>query len=150
MRVILQRVLNGNCEVEGSTTGSIRSGLVALVGFTHKDTDKDLQWMTDKIINLRIFEDKTGKMNHSLLDIEGEILSISQFTLYGECRKGRRPNFMNAAPPETAEPLYHAFNKKLSENGVNVKTGEFGKMMNISLTNNGPVTLVLDSPYSAE
>jgi len=106
---------------------------------------EDIRWMADKLVNLRIFEDEDGKMNRSLLEIGGQILSISQFTLYGDCRKGRRPNFMAAARPEHAEPLYEQFNELLRGHGVDVQTGRFGAMMDVKLTNWGPVTLVIDS-----
>ncbi|SFP93452.1 D-aminoacyl-tRNA deacylase [Salibacterium halotolerans] len=146
MRVIIQRSSGGSCEVDGAVTGSIEHGLVALVGFTHEDTNDDISWMAEKIVNLRIFEDDAGKMNESLLDQGGKILSIPQFTLYGDCRKGRRPNFMQAAAPEEAQSLFQRFNGRLAEKGAEVETGRFGAEMNISLTNHGPVTFVLDSP----
>ncbi|MFD2704010.1 D-aminoacyl-tRNA deacylase [Salibacterium lacus] len=146
MKVIIQRSSGGSCEVDGTVTGSIEDGIVALVGFTHEDTDDDISWMAEKIVNLRIFEDAEGKMNESLLDQGGKILSIPQFTLYGDARKGRRPNFMQAAAPEKAESLFERFNARLAEKGAEVETGRFGAEMNISLTNHGPVTFVLDSP----
>ncbi|SFL64658.1 D-aminoacyl-tRNA deacylase [Salibacterium qingdaonense] len=146
MKVIIQRSSAGSCEVDGTVTGSIEDGIVALVGFTHEDTDDDISWMAEKIVNLRIFEDAGGKMNESLLDQGGKILSIPQFTLYGDAGKGRRPNFMQAAAPEKAESLFERFNERLAEKGVDVETGLFGAEMNISLTNHGPVTFVLDSP----
>ena len=123
----------------------LRKGLVLLVGVTHDDTDEDANYLADKIVNLRIFEDENGKMNLSLLDVGGSILSISQFTLYGDCRKGRRPNFMAAAKPEQALNLYQYFNQVLSEKNVVVETGEFGAEMDVALINDGPVTLILDS-----
>ena len=116
-----------------------------LVGITHDDTDKDAAWLAEKIINLRIFEDESGKMNESLLDRGGSILSVSQFTLYGDCKKGRRPNFMAAAGGEQANALYEQFNDRIREKGVHVETGVFGAMMDVSLVNDGPVTLILDS-----
>ncbi|SDH57490.1 D-tyrosyl-tRNA(Tyr) deacylase [Alteribacillus persepolensis] len=146
MKVVVQRSQYGECTVEGDITGSIDHGIVALVGFTHDDTEKDLQWMAEKLVHLRIFEDETGKMNKSLIDTGGQILSISQFTLYGDCKKGRRPNFMEAAKPEQAEELYNRFNAILQDKGVRVETGTFGAMMNIRFTNEGPVTLILESP----
>lgn len=145
MRVVVQRSKEARVTVEGQAVGEIDRGLVLLVGIRHEDTEADVQWMADKIVHLRIFEDSDGKMNHSLLDVQGQILSISQFTLYGDCRKGRRPNFMAAARPEQAEKLYELFNARLSEHGVEVATGKFGAMMDVSLTNWGPVTLVIDS-----
>ncbi len=116
-----------------------------LVGFAHEDSEADISWMAEKIANLRIFEDGDGKMNLSVLDAGGAVLSVSQFTLYGDCRKGRRPNFMSAARPEHAEPLYEAFNGALRAFGLQVETGRFGAMMDVSLVNDGPVTLLLDS-----
>lgn len=149
MKVVLQRSKEAICTVENEVVGKIDEGLVLLVGFTHDDTVKDLEWMVNKIIHLRIFEDEEGKMNRSLIDTGGSILSISQFTLYGDARKGRRPNFMQAAKPEVASSLYDQFNDMLREKGIKVETGQFGSMMDIQLTNHGPVTLILDSKSSA-
>ncbi|MFZ4451903.1 D-aminoacyl-tRNA deacylase [Salibacterium aidingense] len=146
MRVVIQRSENGRCEVEGETVGSIDMGIVALVGFTHTDEEEDLLWMAEKLLHLRIFEDEENKMNRSVLDHGGKVLSIPQFTLYGDSRKGRRPNFMQAAKPEQAEALYHRFNELLRQKGAAVETGAFGAVMQISLTNDGPVTFILDSP----
>jgi D-aminoacyl-tRNA deacylase len=145
MRVVVQRSKNASVTVEGEVVGQITSGLVLLVGVTHEDTEEDAKYLADKIINLRIFEDENEKMNLSLLDVGGQILSISQFTLYGDCRKGRRPNFMGAAKPEMANQVYESFNQILSEKGIQVETGRFGAMMDVSLINDGPVTLILDS-----
>jgi D-aminoacyl-tRNA deacylase len=145
MRVVLQRSKEASVTVDGEVKGAIRSGVVLLVGITHEDTEEDARYVADKVVNLRIFEDEEAKMNHSLLDVEGEILSISQFTLYGDCRKGRRPNFMNAAKPDHAESVYDYFNKILKEKGVKVETGVFGAMMDVNLTNDGPVTLMIES-----
>lgn len=125
--------------------GQIEHGLMLLVGITHEDGEKEVEFVADKIANLRIFEDEEGKMNHSVLETGGQILSVSQFTLYGDCRKGRRPNFMAAARPEHAEPLYELFNKKLREKGLRVETGRFGAMMDVRLLNDGPVTLIVES-----
>jgi D-tyrosyl-tRNA(Tyr) deacylase len=116
-----------------------------LVGVTHDDTEQDASYLAEKIAGLRIFEDELGKMNLSVQDIGGQILSVSQFTLYGDCRKGKRPNFMAAARPEQAAPLYERFNDLMRLQGLHVETGAFGEMMDVSLTNWGPVTLVLDS-----
>lgn len=145
MRVVVQRSKEASVSVEGETVGAIRHGLVLLVGLTHEDGKKEVRWMADKVAGLRIFEDEGGKMNHSVLDVGGDILSVSQFTLYGDCRKGRRPNFMAAARPEQAEGLYDYFNGLLREIGLKVETGRFGAMMDVSLVNDGPVTLILES-----
>lgn len=145
VRVVVQRSKQASVEVDGQTVGKIEQGLVLLVGIRHEDTEADIKWMADKVANLRIFEDDEGKMNLSLMDIGGQILSVSQFTLYGDCRKGRRPNFMAAARPEQAEPMYEQFNSLLREKGIEVQTGQFGAMMDVKLTNWGPVTLVIDS-----
>lgn len=145
MRVVLQRSKEAKVVVDGKVTGQIDFGFVLLVGITHEDAIEDIDYLVKKIPHLRIFEDETGKMNHSLLDVGGSILSISQFTLYGDTRKGRRPNFMTAAKPEKAEALYNQFNQRLAESGIPVETGVFGEMMDVSLTNDGPVTLILDT-----
>ncbi|QTC43631.1 D-tyrosyl-tRNA(Tyr) deacylase [Bacillus sp. V3] len=145
MKVVLQRSKEASVTVGGEVAGQIEKGFVLLVGITHGDTEEDARYLADKIVNLRVFEDESGKMNHSLLDVEGEILSISQFTLYGDCRKGRRPNFMEAAKPDHALPLYEYLNKVLKEKGVKVENGVFGEMMDVKLTNDGPVTLILES-----
>ncbi|BCB04952.1 D-aminoacyl-tRNA deacylase [Bacillus sp. KH172YL63] len=145
MKVVLQRSKEASVTVDGEVKGEITSGAVLLVGITHEDTVEDARYVADKVANLRIFEDGEGKMNHSLLDVEGEILSISQFTLYGDCRKGRRPNFMNAARPDQAEGLYDQFNAFLKEKNLKVETGVFGAMMDVQLTNDGPVTLIIES-----
>lgn len=145
MRVVVQRSKQASVTVNGEITGKITSGLVLLVGVTHGDTKEDAAYLADKIVNLRIFEDEAEKMNFSLLDVGGQILSISQFTLYGDCRKGRRPNFMDAAKPDFAEQIYESFNNLLREKGVRVETGVFGAMMDVSLTNDGPVTLIVES-----
>jgi D-tyrosyl-tRNA(Tyr) deacylase len=145
MRVVVQRVSSASVDVGGETVGAIRHGLLLLVGLTHDDTEADARWMADKIAGLRIFEDDAGKMNRSVLDVGGGVLSVSQFTLYGDCRKGKRPNFMEAARPEQAEPLYERFNGYLREQGLVVETGRFGAMMEVRLVNDGPVTLILDT-----
>ena len=125
--------------------GQIGQGLMLLVGVTHEDEEKDADYLAEKIAGLRIFEDESGKMNHSVLDVQGAILSVSQFTLYADTRKGKRPNFMAAAKPDVAEPLYEYFNEQLRKKGLRVETGKFGAMMDVSLTNDGPVTLILES-----
>ncbi|PLT30886.1 D-aminoacyl-tRNA deacylase [Peribacillus deserti] len=145
MRVVLQRSGKASVKVNDRIIGQIDRGLVLLVGVTHDDTEEDAVYLAEKIGNLRIFEDENEKMNLSLNDAGGSILSVSQFTLYGDCRKGRRPNFMAAAKPDTANRLYEKFNAKLRENGFTVETGEFGAMMEVSLVNDGPVTLIVDS-----
>lgn len=145
MKVVVQRSKAASVTVDGEVIGRIEQGLVLLVGVTHEDTERDARWMADKIAGLRIFEDHEGKMNLSVADTGGQILSVSQFTLYGDCRKGRRPSFMDAARPEQAEPLYEQFNSMLRESGLTVATGRFGAMMDVSLVNWGPVTLIIDS-----
>ncbi|MFJ7679172.1 D-aminoacyl-tRNA deacylase [Peribacillus sp. NPDC097264] len=145
MRVVLQRSKAAKVVVADKTIGQIDKGLVLLVGVTHGDTVADAVQLAEKIVNLRIFEDENEKMNHSLLDVGGSILSVSQFTLYGDCRKGRRPNFMDAARPDEAKALYDLFNEELRKRGVHTETGEFGAMMDVQLTNDGPVTLLLES-----
>lgn len=145
MRIVVQRVSRGKVTVEGQVTGEIGRGFVLLVGVTHEDTMADVDYLVDKVVNLRVFEDEAGKMNLSLLDIGGALLSVSQFTLYGDCRKGRRPNFMDAAKPDFANELYEAFNDKARQLGVQVETGVFGAMMDVELVNDGPVTLLLES-----
>jgi D-tyrosyl-tRNA(Tyr) deacylase len=145
MKVVLQRAKNASVTVESEVTGEITKGLMLLVGITHEDKEQDADYLAEKIINLRIFEDNDKKMNLSLKDIEGGILSISQFTLYGDTKKGRRPNFMEAAKPDHAKKIYDYFNSKLASLGINVQTGVFGAMMDVTFTNDGPVTLLLES-----
>ncbi|AZB43739.1 D-tyrosyl-tRNA(Tyr) deacylase [Bacillus sp. FJAT-42376] len=145
MKIVLQRVKEAEVTVSGSTAGKIGRGIMVLVGVTHDDAEQDAVYLAEKLANLRIFEDESGKMNRSILDEKGEVLSVSQFTLYGECRKGRRPNFMGAAKPDAAEPLYEKFNQELRKSGLTVETGVFGSMMDVSLINEGPVTLIIDS-----
>ncbi|RRJ67080.1 D-tyrosyl-tRNA(Tyr) deacylase [Paenibacillus oralis] len=149
MKIVAQRCRQARVTVEGETTGSIGRGLMLLVGVTHGDTERDAAYLAEKIAGLRIFEDEAGKMNLSVLDIGGAILSVSQFTLYGDCRNGKRPSFTAAARPETAEPLYERFNALLREKGLTVETGKFGADMDVELVNWGPVTLILDSPGGA-
>lgn len=145
MRIVVQRASRGRVTVEGRVTGEIGRGFVLLVGVTHEDTEADADYLVDKVLNLRIFEDESGKMNLSLLDIGGALLSVSQFTLYGDCRKGRRPNFMDAARPDQALAIYEYFNERARAAGVQVETGVFGAMMDVELVNDGPVTLLLES-----
>lgn len=144
MRVLLQRVSRAEVRVDGRITGRIGTGFLILVGFTHADTDTQLTWMADKLIGLRLFGDAEGKMNLGLSDVDGAMLVVSQFTLYGDAQKGRRPRFIEAARPEAAEALYERFVAMLRERGVHVETGEFGAMMDVELVNDGPVTLWLE------
>ncbi|GGM30829.1 D-aminoacyl-tRNA deacylase [Paraliobacillus quinghaiensis] len=144
MKAVIQRVNQASVRVDDEIVGSIERGLLVLLGVTHEDTEKDADYLFQKIINLRIFEDDEMKMNLSLKDIGGSLLSVSQFTLYGDCRKGRRPNFMEAAQPDHAKALYDYFNEKAKAE-VHTETGTFGAMMDISMVNSGPVTLLLDS-----
>jgi D-aminoacyl-tRNA deacylase len=150
MRVVVQRAKHASVTVNSEIVGSIEFGLVLLVGVTHQDTEEDAAFVADKIAHLRIFEDESGKMNRSLLDVGGAILSVSQFTLYGDCRKGRRPNFMEAAKPDHALRIYEAFNEELRKKGILVETGQFGAMMDVALTNDGPVTLIVESKEKSE
>lgn len=144
MRIVLQRVSRAKVTVEGRVTGEIGRGLLLLVGFTDGDTDEALAWMADKVVGLRIFPDDEGKMNRSVEDVDGALLVVSQFTLYGDTRKGRRPSFIDAARPEVAIPLYERFLQVLRATGRPVQTGEFGAMMDVELVNDGPVTLILE------
>ena len=145
MRAVVQRVSSSKGTVDGEGTGEINKGLLVLLGVTHEDTSKDVDYIIDKVLNLRIFEDENGKMNLSLKDIEGEILAVSQFTLYGDCRKGRRPSFSSAARPEVATKLYEEFIEKARKEGIVTITGQFGANMMVDLTNDGPVTILLES-----
>ena len=145
MRAVVQKVTSSKVTVDGETTGEIGQGLLVLLGVTHEDTSKDVDYMIDKTLNLRIFEDEEGKMNLSLKDIGGELLVVSQFTLYGDCRKGRRPSFSTAAKPEEANELYEEYVAKAKAEGIKVGTGKFRSHMMVDLTNDGPVTLLLDS-----
>lgn len=148
MRAVVQRVSHSEVTVDGKTTGKIKKGLLVLLGVTHGDTSKDVDYIVDKTVNLRIFEDENDKMNLSLKDIGGEMLAVSQFTLYGDCRKGRRPSFSSAASPIEADKLYNEFIKKVSEQGIKTETGEFGAHMMVDLINDGPVTMLLESNKS--
>ena len=145
MRAVIQRVKSASVTVEGKTVSEIRSGLLVFLGVAQEDTSTDVDYMASKIANLRIFEDDEGRMNLSILDVGGEALVVSQFTLYGDCRKGRRPSFIAAARPEKADPLYQAFMDEISRLGVPVKAGIFQAMMDVELINDGPVTMMLDS-----
>ena len=145
MKAVVQRVAQAAVTVDGQVVGKIGPGVMILLGVTHHDQDKDAQWLADKISGLRIFEDDEGKMNRSLLEIGGNALVVSQFTLYGDCRKGRRPSFSNAAQPDIAEQLYGRFMSYLREAGVSrVESGIFGAHMQVEIHNDGPVTLILE------
>ena len=145
MRAVVQRVTSSSVSVDGKIIGEIGIGFNVLIGISKDDTLEDLKYIKDKIINLRVFHDENDKMNLSLLDIKGEILVISQFTLYGDCRKGRRPNFMEAQSGEEANKLYEEFVELLKESDLKVECGEFGADMKVQINNDGPVTILLDS-----
>ena len=144
MRVLLQRVSSSKVVVAGEIVGQIGKGFTLLVGITHTDTQAQADWLANKIAGIRLFEDDAGKMNRALNDVDGAILAISQFTLYGDARKGRRPSFINAARPEQAEPLFDYFVDKLRSKGITVETGRFGASMAVDIQNDGPVTLMLE------
>ena len=144
MRVLVQRVSRGEVRVAGQLVGRVDRGFVLLVGFTHSDTDVQLEWMADKVVGLRVFGDDEDKMNRSIGDVGGAMLVVSQFTLYGDAVKGRRPSFVDAARPEQAIPLYERFVAMLRDRGVRTETGEFGASMEVELVNDGPVTLWLE------
>ena len=144
MRVLVQRVINSSVEVEGKVVGSIDKGLNILVGFTDSDTSKEIDYMVDKVINLRIFDDENGVMNKSLLDVGGSILSISQFTLYADASKGRRPSYIKALSGDKATILYDEFNNKLKDHNIKVETGIFGADMKVNILNDGPVTIFIE------
>jgi D-tyrosyl-tRNA(Tyr) deacylase len=148
MRAVIQRVLEASVKIAGVETARIGRGLLVLLGVGQADSVEDARYLAEKTVYLRIFPDQADKMNLSLLDIEGEILVVSQFTLYGDCRKGRRPSYASAAPPDTAVALYESFVKELREFTPRVSTGRFQEMMEVFLVNDGPVTLMLDSAKS--
>lgn len=145
MRVVIQRAKQGSVTVDGVVTGAIDKGYVLLVGITHTDTEEDVAYVAKKITDLRLWEDEDGKMNHSILEAGGAILSVSQFTLYADTKKGRRPSFVDAARPEQAKPLWETFNEALRGHGLQVETGIFGAMMDVALINDGPVTITVES-----
>jgi D-aminoacyl-tRNA deacylase len=145
MRIVLQRAKSARVDIAGETVGSIGIGLVILLGVTQTDQEQDARYLADKVIQLRIFPDEAGRMNRSLLEAGGALLVVSQFTLYGDCRKGRRPSFDHAAPPEQARTLYECFIQHLKSSKIAVETGVFQADMEIHLINDGPVTFILDS-----
>ncbi len=145
MRGVVQRVKRASVEVESNIIGEIEHGILLLLGVEDTDEEKDLEYMCDKVPNLRIFEDENGKMNKSLIDVGGQLLVISQFTLLGDARKGRRPSFTAAAVPDKAIPMYEGFIKKMKDSGITTQCGEFGADMQVELVNDGPVTILLDS-----
>ena len=146
MRALVQRVSQASVSVDAAKVAEIGKGMLILLGVGHEDGPEDLRFVAEKCANLRIFEDDDGKMNRSLLDVGGEALIVSQFTLYGDTRKGRRPGFTRAAPPEIAEPTYERFAQSLRDLGIQVATGVFGAHMSVEIHNDGPVTLLVESP----
>lgn len=149
MRVVLQRVSRASVTIDGRVAGAIHRGFCLLVGYTHTDTGAEVDWMADKVVGLRLFSDAEGKMNLGLDDVGGALLVVSQFTLYGDAAKGRRPSFIDAARPELAIPLYERFIAALRAKGLRVETGEFGADMQVELVNDGPVTLMLERGAAA-
>ena len=145
MRVVLQRVAHASVTVDGETIGKIQRGFLLLVGVTHDDAMEDMEYLVRKIVQMRIFEDEEGKLNRSIQDIGGEILSVSQFTLYADTKKGNRPSFSKAAPGDVALKMFEQFNGLLRDTGIPVETGQFGADMKVELLNDGPVTILLDS-----
>ncbi len=148
MLAVIQRVRSSSVSVDGRTIGRIRKGLMVLLGVARPDETEDADYLAKKIVHLRIFEDSAGKMNRSLLETGGQMLVVSQFTLIGDCTKGRRPSFVHAAGPEKADALYERFIDRVRQNGVTVETGRFGAMMDVTLINDGPVTLIMESKKS--
>jgi len=146
MRAVVQRVLNASVSIDSKVVSQIDKGLLVFIAVAPDDTDKEARWLSSKILKLRVFADENDKMNKSILDINGEILLVSQFTLYGSCRKGNRPSFTGSAGPDVAIPLYEQFSTLLEEHEVKVSTGVFGADMAVRLVNDGPVTLVIDTP----
>lgn len=144
MRVLLQRVRSSRVEVDGQVVGTIQRGLNLLVGIAQTDTEAELDWMVRKVLELRVFPDATGRLAESVQDIQGELLVVSQFTLYGDCRKGRRPSFDRSASSAIAEKLFHQFVEKMVQSGLKVETGKFAAMMQVFIENDGPVTLMLE------
>ena len=144
MKVLIQRVSSASVKVGNEVVGEIKNGLLLLIGISQDDTDEILNWMAEKCVNLRVFEDDDRKMNHSILDVKGAILAISQFTLFADTRKGRRPSYIRAADPEKGEELYNSFVEKLRKYSIKVETGIFGAMMDVKLVNRGPVTIMVE------
>ncbi len=144
MKTVIQRVTEASVSIDGKVNGKIKKGLMILIGVSAEDTEEQADWIAHKISNMRIFEDEEQHMNRSILDVNGEILAVSQFTLYADCRKGNRPNFMAAGRPEMSEPLYEYLCNALRSYGIHVETGIFGADMQVSLVNDGPVTIVLE------
>lgn len=144
MRIVIQRVKSSSVTVDNKIISQINEGLLILLGVAITDEPSDAEYLAEKAANLRIFEDENGKMNRSLIDIGGEALVVSQFTLLGDCKKGRRPSFMNAAPPEKAKLLYRYFSDQMRKKGISTKTGKFQAMMDVSLINDGPVTIIIE------
>ena len=150
MRVLLQRVKNASVAVDGTTIAQIGQGILLLVGITHTDTQAEIDFLADKAANLRVFDDENGVMNRSVMDIQGEILVVSQFTLYGDTRKGRRPSYIAAAPGDISQPLFNIFVEKIRQiSSLKVETGRFGADMKVSLLNDGPCTLILEKEHTA-
>jgi D-tyrosyl-tRNA(Tyr) deacylase len=145
MRAVIQRVSRARVTIDGEVTGQIATGLLVLLGVAKPDTAEQARWLADKVVGLRIFNDADGKMNRSLAEVGGAVLVVSQFTLYGDCQKGRRPSFIDAAPPEIAIPLYEEFIYAVRALGIPTATGRFGAMMQVELVNDGPVTLIVDA-----
>ena len=146
MKAVIQRTSEASVTVDGETVGRIGAGLMVLLGVGREDTEAEADWLAEKIAHLRIFEDDNGKMNRSVIDCGGAVLLVSQFTLYGNCTKGRRPSFIDAAVPDTAQALYRQVADRLREKGLPVETGRFGARMSVSLVNDGPVTLIVETP----
>jgi D-tyrosyl-tRNA(Tyr) deacylase len=146
MKAVVQRVTEARVSVDGEVVGVIETGLMVLLGVGREDRSAHVNWLADKLVNLRVFEDAGGRMNRSLLDVGGQMLVVSQFTLLGDCRKGRRPSFVAAAPPDTANHLYEAFVARVALSGIQVQTGRFRATMQVGLINDGPVTLIVETP----
>ena len=145
MRIVIQRIREARVTIDGEMTAKIGPGLCVFLGIAQGDREEDASYLADKVVGLRIFEDDAGKFDRSLLEFHGEILVVSEFTLYGDCSKGRRPSFSQAAPPREAETLYHYFVQRLKDHGLKVATGKFQSKMEVSITNDGPVTFLLES-----